>query len=260
VRGISCASRAAEYSGRAVRYFVALFVSIAVMLAGSRASAKTEGQVGDPQRLEVPGQADAYFYRPRGKGMRPVIMYLHGRGAHPADECRKWAKVATQFGWMVCPSGEEDRGDGARGWNNNVPGGKVTTDGVLQALRAKYKRRVQLRGNVLVGFSEGAFIAMQIGLHDPTTWSRWLILAANDQYWWGDADGLLDEDRKKLRRVYLLTGETDEVAANTKRVSDMLKQHKIASKTRIVPGMGHEVPSDRMGIYRRPLTWLLAKK
>jgi predicted esterase len=243
-----------------VRSLLSFFVCLAVMSVGTAAFAKTGGQVGDPQRLEVPGQADAYYYRPHGKGLKPVIMYLHGRGAHPADECRKWAKVATQFGWVVCPSGPEDRGGGARGWNNSVPGGKTTTDAVLQALREKYKRRVQLKGNVLIGFSEGAFIAMQVGIHDPVTWSRWLILAANDQYWWGDAASLLDEDKKKLRRVYLLTGETDEVAGNTKKVSDILKQHKIASKTRIVPGMGHEVPADRMGIYRRPLAWLLAKK
>lgn len=241
-----------------MRFVFSAVCALALLFVGSRALAKPAGQVGDPLRLEVPGQADAYYYRAHGKGLRPVIMVLHGRGAYPAEECRKWARVATQFGWVVCPSGPEDRGGGARGWNNSVPAGRATTDAALQALRAKYKGRVQLKGNLLIGFSEGAFIAMQLGLHDPTTWSRWLILAANDQYWWGDAGALLDEDRKKLRRVYLLTGENDEVAPNTKRVGDMLKQHKIAHKVRIVPGMGHEVPADRMGIYRRPLHWLFA--
>jgi predicted esterase len=245
----------------AVRRLVHVLVMLAVVLAAPAAFAKASGAIGDPQRLEVPGQADAYFYRPRGKGMRPVIMYLHGRGGNPAEECRKWARVGTQFGWVVCPSGPEDRGGGGRGWSNSVPGGKQVTDATLQALRAKYKRRVQLRGNLLIGFSEGAFIAMQLGIHDPSTWSRWLILAANDQYWWGDAPQLLDDDKKKLRRVYLLTGESDEVAPNTRRVGDMLKTHKIPYKMRIVPGMGHEVPGDRMiTVYRRPLAWLTASK
>ena len=118
---------------------------------------------------------------------------------------------------------------------------------------------MQLRGNVLIGFSEGAFIAMQVGLHDPVTWNRWLILAANDQYWFGDAASLLHDGRRRIRRVYLLTGENDEVAENTARVGDMVKAEKIAVKVKIAPGMGHEVPGDRMiSTYRRPLAWLTA--
>lgn len=242
-----------------MRSFVSTLFALVVLLVGTRAFAKPAAQVGDPLRLQVPGQADAFYYRAHGKGLKPVIMYLHGRGAHPELECRKWARVASAYGWVVCPSGPEDRGGGARGWSNSVGGGKTTTDAVLQALRAKYKGRVQLKNNLLIGFSEGAFIAMQLGLHDPSTWSRWLILAANDQYWWNDAGALLDDDRKKLRKVYLLTGENDEVAPNTKRVDLMLASHKITHKTRIMPGMTHEVPGDRMGIYRRPLAWLMAQ-
>jgi len=244
-----------------VRRLVSLLVFVTVITASSLAFAKASAAIGDPARLEVAGQADAFYYRPRAKGTRPVIMYLHGRGGNPMEECRKWAKVATQFGWMVCPSGPEDRGGGARGWNNSVPGGKAVTDATLAALKAKFKGRVRLKGNLLIGFSEGAFVAMQLGLHDPGTWNKWLILAANDQYWWGDTAALLDEDKKKLRRVYLLTGESDEVAPNTRRVGDMLKAHKIPYKMRIMPGMGHEVPADRMvTLYRRPLAWLTANK
>lgn len=244
-----------------MRRLVVLFVALVTLLAAWPALAKTGGTIGAPQRLEVPGNADAFFYRPHGKGLRPVIMYLHGRGANPAEDCRKWAKVGTEFGWVVCPSGREDRGGGGRGWNNDASSGKQVVDATLAALRAKYNRRVQLRGNVLVGFSEGALVAMQLGLHDPRTWNRWLILAANDQYWWGDAPALLDVAQPKLRRVYLLTGESDGVAQNTLRVRDELKTHKIAHKVRLVPGMGHEVPGDRMvTLYRRPLAWLTAIK
>ena len=221
--------------------------------------AKSAHKVPDPKRLEVPGYADAFYYRPRGRGLKPVIVYLHGRGGNPAEDCRKWARVGTQFGWVLCPSGPEDRGDGARGWANNASIGGVIAKAALDALRTEFHRRVQLRGNVLIGFSEGAFVAMQVGLHDPQTWSRWLILAANDQYWWGDAKDLLAENRRRIARVYLLTGETDEVAPNTLRVADMLKETKIQHKVRIAPGMGHEVPADRMrSTYRRPLAWLLA--
>ena len=134
-------------------------------------------------------------------------------------------------------------------------------DATLHALKDKYKRRVKLRHNILIGFSEGAFVAMQVGLKDPKTWNRWLILAANDQYWFGDTEAALAQDRKKLGRVYLLTGENDEVAENTERVGEMLRKAKVRTKVKIVPGLGHEIPQDRMvTTYRRPLLWLAAEE
>ena len=50
--------------------------------------------------------------KPRSKAARPVLMYLHGRGGNPAEDCRKWARVGRQFGWVVCPSGPGDAGGG----------------------------------------------------------------------------------------------------------------------------------------------------
>ena len=246
---------------RRIISLVLAFAAAATVLFGTAraAHAKSEHKVADAQRLEVPGYPDAFYYRPRGRGMKPVLVYLHGRGGNPAEDCRKWARVGTQFGWVVCPSGPEDRGDGARAWNNNATVGGQIVKAALDSLRDKFKHRVKSRGNVLIGFSEGAFVAMQVGLRDPHTWSHWLILAANDQYWFGDAKEVLHENRKRIRRVYLLTGESDEVAPNTQRVGDMLKDEKVSVKVKIAPGMGHEVPADRMrSTYRRPLAWLLA--
>lgn len=241
----------------------ALFLSLAVVAVlvalAKDASAKTTTGIGDPIRLEVPGQPDAFYYRARGKGTKPVILYLHGRGGNAAEDCRKWAKVATQFGWVLCPQGPGDSGNGGRTWMNSAQAGKQVMDASLNALRAKHKGRVQRYGNILVGFSEGAFVAMQAGLMDQKTWSRWLILAASDRYWVGDAPASLTAGSGggKLQRVYLLTGETDGVAENTGRVGETLKKYKVPVRVRIAPGMGHEIARDRMiTTYRRPLSWL----
>jgi predicted esterase len=237
---------------------IAALFCVASLASPGVAFARGASEVGEPLRLDVEGQPTAYYYKPRVRGLRPVLMYLHGRGGNPAEDCRKWARVATQFGWVVCPQGPEDRGGGNRAWNNSVPAGKEILDATLHALREKYRGRVQTRNNVLIGFSEGAFIAMQVGLHDPRTWSRWLILAANDQYWWGDTANVLHENRRKFKRIYLFTGENDEVAQNTVRVGEELKKERIPVKVKIAPGLGHEIPGDRMiTTYRRPLLWLI---
>jgi predicted esterase len=243
-----------------MRRILVLVLALCALFAPRFAWAKAS-HLGEASRLEVPGAPDAFYFRPRGKAAKPVIMYLHGRGGNPAEDCRKWAKVAADFGWVVCPQGPEDRGAGQRGWANGAEGAKKIIDATMGALRAKFKTRVRRSGNILIGFSEGAFIAQQVGLSDARTWGRWLVLAASDQYWVGDTQATLAQQRSKLRKVYLLTGENDGVASNSTRVHDTLKQSRIPVKLNLVPGLGHEIPGDRMvTLYRRPLAWLASGK
>jgi predicted esterase len=237
---------------------VLLFALIALI---PRSAFAKQAVLGEPLKLAVPNRGDAYYYKPRARGAKPILMYLHGRGGNPAEDCRKWARDGTLFGWGVGPSGPETSESGGRSWGNGAGYAHQIVDDVVVALRAKYKGKVQRRGNILIGFSEGAFVAMQVGLKDQRTWDRWLILGATDQYWQQDLTQAFDPQKRKVRRVYLLTGENDQVAQGTARVGNMLKKYKVPNKVKIVPGLGHEIPADRMiSTYRRPLAWLNAAK
>jgi len=237
---------------------LACAVALVVFLQEGLASARQQAPTPDPLALQVSGYPDAYYYKPPTKSQRPILLYVHGRGGNALEDCRKWARVARQFGWVLCPQGPSQSESGGRTWNNDAATAARIIDASVAALKEKYKGRVRTHGDVLIGFSEGAFIAQQVGLRDPAHWNRWLILAANDRYWWGDAPQLLEENRAKIRRVYLLTGENDQVAENTKRAGEMLKGARIRVRVKIAPGLGHEVPADRMiTTYRRPLRWLI---
>jgi predicted esterase len=228
------------------------------LLLGGTARAHEAAATPDPAVVAVPGFGQAFYYKPRSRARRPVLLYLHGRGGNAFEDCRKWARVGRQFGWIVCPEGPTATDSGGRTWNNDAETAKRIVDATMTALRDQFKGRLRSRGNVLIGFSEGAFVAQQIGLRDPGHWNRWFILAANDQYWFGDAPQLLEQNHSKIRRVVLFTGENDEVVENTRRAGEMLKTAKIPVRVRIVPGLGHEVPADRMITnYRRPLRWLM---
>jgi predicted esterase len=242
------------------RLHLLLFAFLAALLvafSSRTAEAKQSVTAPEPVALEVPGFADAYYVSPSSKAQRPILMYLHGRGGNALEDCRKWARVARQFGWVVCPQGSAEAETGGRTWSNDPETAKRIIDATVTALRRKFKSRVRSRGNILIGFSEGALIAQQVGLRDPSHWNKWLILAANDRYWWGDAPQLLEKNHSKIRRVYLFTGENDQVVENTKRAGDMLKEVHVKVKVKIAPGLGHEVPGDRMITnYKRPLRWL----
>ena len=229
------------------------------LLFARRVEAKEATSTPDPMSLDVPGYSEAYYVRPRTKSRRPIILYLHGRGGNPFEDCRKWARAARPLGWVVCPQGPGQTDSGGRTWNSDVETAKRIIHATVVALQDKYPGRVRSRGDILVGFSEGAFIAQQVGASDPMHWNRWLILAANDQYWLGSSQQLLEQNHSRIRRVFLMTGEEDQVAENTKRAGEMLKDAHIRVRVKIEPGLGHEVPADRMITnYRRPLRWLAA--
>ena len=223
------------------------------------ASASPESRSG-AQRLPLPGAQSAYYYEPTGAGrlaLRPVLVYIHGRGARPAEYCQRWARVVRNFGWLVCPVGPEDRGDGHRGWGNDWGVGRRLATAAINALRKKYGRRVQLYGNTIMGFSEGAFIAMNVGLHEPRVFNRWLILAADDEYWGPVALAALDRHRGHIRRVYLITGRRDEVYEQTQQVRKWLQRAGVAVRMSAPKDMGHTVALEsKPAMYRAALHWL----
>ena len=220
-------------------------------------------ETADPgmQELSLPGShAPAYFFEPTGPGragMRPVIVYLHGRGAEPKHYCKRWARVARNLGWLICPSGPEDRGDGKRGWNNNWYSGRGLVMNAIEALRKKYGRRVQLRGNVLVGFSEGAFVAMNVGLREPRTFNRWLILGADTDYWGAVGGNTLPEASGRVKKVYLITGRRDDVVGDADKVKKWLTSAGVPVRVSTPSDMGHEVALEsKPAMYQSALRWL----
>ena len=211
------------------------------------------------QVLSVPGYGNAYYYEPTGPGrltLRPVLMYLHGRGGHPEADCRRWAAVARPLGWLICPSGPGAMGTG-RGWNNNWATAHRIAMASLNALRDKYGRRVQLYGNTLIGFSEGAYAAMNVGLREPRAFNRWLILAGNSTYWGAMGEERLGDVRGRVRKVYLITGGRDEVVGGTRTVREILRKAQVPTRISTPGDLGHEVDLDeRRELYRAAIVWL----
>jgi predicted esterase len=216
--------------------------------------------VGGGMRLmSLKGGGQAYYYSPTGPGrmaLKPVIVYLHGRGGSPQADCRRWAPLVRRLGWLACPAGPAAHGAG-RAWANNWAAAHRITMATINGLRDEYGRRIQLWGNTLVGFSEGAYAAMNVGVREPRTFNRWLILAANSTYWGGPGLDALQSARERVRRVYLITGERDEVVDGTREVEAWLRKAGVSTRVKTPDDMGHEVQLERKaGMYREALRWL----
>lgn len=211
------------------------------------------------KELDVSGAGPVYYYEPTGTGrmsMRPIIVYLHGRGGDAQADCRRWSKVARRFGWLLCPSAPTPH-HGGRTWSNNWYSGQQIVMGAVQALRKQYGRRVQLYGNTLVGFSEGAYVAMNVGVRQPRTFNRWLILGADVSYWGGSGLEALKDAKSKVRRVALITGGKDMVVDDTRTVAGWLEKEGVTLHIQTPGTLAHEVALDRMpAMYESALRWL----
>ena len=214
---------------------------------------------GGMRLLPLPGGGKAYYFEPSGPGrhsLKPVIVYLHGRGGQPDADCRRWAPMVRRLGWLACPAGPVEHNAG-RAWNNNWAAAHNLTMATINGLREEYGRRIQLWGNTLVGFSEGAYAAMNVGVREPRTFNRWLILAANSTYWGGPGLEALQTARERVRRVYLITGERDEVVDGTRQVEAWLRRAGVATRVTTPSDMGHEVLLERKPhLYSEALRWL----
>jgi LysM repeat protein/predicted esterase len=266
--------RVARHYGVAVKDLVAanglrsenhIQIGQRLVIPGSKGGASAPAPEPEPadrgmQVLQVPGAPPAYYFEPEGPGrlgLRPVLMYLHGRGAQPAGYCQRWAKVVRRFGWLVCPQGPEDRGEGKRGWGGSWAAGRRTAMAALEALRARYGRRVQLYGNTIMGFSEGAFMAMNVGLMEPRAFNRWLILGADTDYWGPHQLQALERNRGRIRRVYLITGQQDLVHDEIPKVKQWLTRAGVPVRVSTPKDLGHTVALEtKPSMYKAALTWL----
>lgn len=243
------------------RWIVVLSLGVLVALLpvslGAQVRRGSRARRDEPEWLRLPGMAGAWFYRPAAGGRQRVLVYLHPRNGDPREGCRRWHETTPRFGWLVCPVGPVDRGHGRREWNNNAEYARRESIAAIEALRARWPRWVRRHDNVIMGFSEGAFAAMNVGLMEPLTFPRWFILAAHDGYIDGEGERIA-RAAGIVRRIYLVTGEHDSVVDRTRRAYEILRRAfgRRRVRMRILDGVSHELPPDFRRVTRSVLLWL----
>lgn len=261
VSGADAAPRAG--SSRSSAKLARVSVGGATGNSAENAAAKRDGAARpkaprdrDPHRLEVPGQREAWFHRARRSGSGQLVVFLHGRGNDPRRDCERWARYVLTRSAVLCPTAPHAHGDGFS-WRNDWQVGQRVVHAALDALAERHGRRFRADHVILAGFSEGAFVAMNVGLREPKRFRSWLVLGGTPRYWGGAGKALLGESAPELRRVVLLTGALDEVAQETKSVEELLRDAGVEVQLVLPSGMGHELALiERAGVYRTAISAL----
>ncbi len=168
-------------------------------------------------------------------GSCPLIVVLHGYGGEARNNAEIYRRVAAKLGAIVAAPSALRPGPAGRGFSWTFR--DEAEWWVLRAMdRVSAEHPVDPERVVLAGFSQGANVALGVGLRHPRRFAGLLPVA-----------GHYDPSRMPAAtrggpRIYLLTGSRDPRVDSFRAAERQLAGAGLDVRLRIVPGVGHSYP------------------
>lgn len=185
------------------------------------------------------------------RGPRPLIVVLHGHGGEARSNAEVYRRVAAKLGAILAAPSALRPGPAGRGFSWTF-----RDEAEWWVLRAVEKVTAEYPVDpdrvVLAGFSQGANVALGVGLGHPHRFAGLLPVA-----------GHYDPSRMQAPsgdgpRVYLLTGSRDPAVDSFRAAHTQLGDAGLEVRLRIVPGVGHSYPRRASHELGQALEFLLA--
>jgi len=132
---------------------------------------------------------------------------------------------------------------------------------VDQAIKAAAARHPIDESNiVLSGFSQGASIALQLGLQHPERFPSVISWAGPwdvSMLPMGFVDKADNADERMNQRVYLLVGTQDRLAHESAEAYRALKEYGVSCELRTLNGLGHAIPRNPLKTELRALRFVM---
>jgi phospholipase/carboxylesterase len=181
---------------------------------------------------------------------RPLIVVLHGLGGTPDDFPMIWGPAAARLdAILVVPLGPRRVGNG-HGWID-----LDEADAVVEATLDYANESFQIDHDrvVLTGFSEGAFMAMALGVRHPDVFAGVISVA-------GGYIPEIDAPPKAEAgspRFYFMVGSLDRVAKQARLAASDFEAAGYEVDFRMFPDTGHEFPRRTTAELGRALRFVL---
>ena len=173
---------------------------------------------------------------PRTQGrVAPLLLVLHGATGNASLELERW-QSATKLGWIVA-AGQSSQPATEDGFCWDPPRERVAQDLRLIAARLPPHGRI-----VVAGFSQGAWIALNLGLQADIVVSGSVVMIAP----FAGPDSNLPAAWRRLR-VSILIGEDDAYRKRVELLGQELTKRDHHVSLEVVPGLGHAYPADFVG-------------
>ena len=180
----------------------------------------------------------------------PLVVFLHATCMEPADVCDFWSSGARDNNFLVCPAGPSTC-YGAPDWSGSAKLKADTLDAALVAVDGTYGAWVDHdRGDVLIGYSRGAFAARDVLYERPGRFRGLILLSAAVSP---------DPARLKaagIRRAVMATGDLDGSRPVMRKAVQALEAAGIPTRFVSLGRIGHWLPRDLETILRDAIAWV----
>jgi hypothetical protein len=254
---LSCHSPTAPRSDTATATATATATVTATAAAApstTAAPAPTRAAVGPFEAAMLPGRP-VWYALPRAEDNRRLVAHLHGQCAPPVYSCGSWLDAGTDYGFMVCPTGNShcnDSGIGPAMWDESFALMDQDLEKGIAVVRRKTDGGFSRDGAVLTGFSRGGWAAIDLVRRHPGRWPYLIIV---------EADVTINKaylEASKVRAVAMVAGEWGtELAGETKSV-DAMKADGYPAELFVMPKTAHLYSTNIDDVMRRALAFVLA--
>jgi predicted esterase len=216
------------------------------------ASAPTQTREPAPRLIELaetPNLPGVVIFPARVSGPRPITVVLHGMCGDPSRTCSHFAEQVTVSANLVCPLASEHCAGGGASWPQA---------GFAQAVEAAVERAKAAlpepaddeQGRTLIGYSLGAYRALEIAQSTPGKYPRVMLIGARIS---------LNQQRlaqNGVRRVLLSAGGWDMMHDPMQREAQRALRNGIRARFLDLGPVGHTFTPSFAGYLPAALSWL----
>jgi poly(3-hydroxybutyrate) depolymerase len=245
-------------STRVRRGVVAVCLGLAVTCGLASASAGVHdgrAQESGARRVESPANAHqgnaTVVYPPKdATAPRPLVVYLHGRCGLARNGCGYFRAGAEALGWLVCPQANAECAGGGSSWGGPFDERSAHVHRAVAGVTADFPGRIDIDApGVLVGFSQGAWLAIDLAIREPGRWTGLFLIGA-------DVDPKPSDLRVAgVRRVVLAAGRNDGAYPAMAAEAHRLVASGIDARFTSLGLVGHTYAAEHEEVLATSLAW-----
>lgn len=201
--------------------------------------------------VEGEGAPGVVVYPAQTPGVHRVTVLLHGMCGEPANACRHFAEQVTSDEHLICPRASRRCDGGGSTWPQR--GFEQQIEGAVQrALTALGPSVDSTQGRTLIGYSLGAFRALELAEHGAGWYPRVMLIGAKIL----PRAKLLRENG--VERLLLSAGSWDMMHDHMRRETDRLARGGFTTRFLGLGPVGHAFTPSFAEYLPLALSWLRA--
>jgi predicted esterase len=197
---------------------------------------------GDTTILAFPPRATTNDTKPL------TVVYLHGVHGRAENGCPWLREGASELGWLVCPEANEHLANDTYSWTGSVVEQRAIVARAEKAARAQGADPES--AGVLVGFSQGAYVALDL-VRAHLGHYRGLVLIGADVT---PSHAMLAS--AGVDRVVFAAGDLDGASAPMQRAADQLRRDGMDARFVSLGRIGHSYETTNKDALSDAIAWV----